>query len=169
MTLKYICLSLFLLILCLYGRVFENGFVNFDDDIYVYANEHIHDGLTFDGLRWAFTSVDYVYYQPLTWMSHMLDIEWFGLNPAKHHLVSVILHALTSIGLLLWLFRTTRRLWCSTFAAALFTLHPLRVESVAWISERKDVLSTFLFILALIAYSGYARRPSWARYGTFLC
>ena len=163
-TLSYVCLALFLLILCLYWRVYENGFVNFDDDIYVYGNEHIRDGLSFDSLRWAFSSFNYVYYQPLTWVSHMLDIDWFGLNPGRHHLVSVIFHGLSSVGVLLWLFRTTGRIWCSTFAASLFALHPLRVESVAWIAERKDVLSTFFFVLALLAYSSYTKRPSRGGY-----
>ncbi len=159
-----ICMLLAVAVFAVYGRALQNGFVNFDDDIYIYANPHVLNGLTWDGLRWAFTSVSYVYYQPFTWISHMLDIEWFALNPAGHHMVSIFLHAGTSVMLFVWLFRATGQFWRCACTAAIFALHPLRVESVVWAAERKDVLSAFLFTASLIAYSRYVRRPSASRY-----
>ncbi|MBV8821145.1 MAG: tetratricopeptide repeat protein, partial [Acidobacteriaceae bacterium] len=172
-NLAYIGAGLFFLVLVVFWRVADNGFVNFDDDIYVYANEHVRDGLSLDNLRWAFTSVNYIYYQPLTWLSHMLDVELFGLKPGGHHLMSVLIHALSSVGLLLWLARSTGRVWCAAFAAGLFALHPLRVESVAWAAERKDVLSTFFLIVALVCYTRYVntRTGRWyaAVLGALLC
>lgn len=163
-SLPLICLVLALALIAIYWRVLQNGFINFDDDIYVTANPHIRNGLTWEGLEWAFTSVSYVYFQPLTWLSHMLDVSWFGLNAAGHHMVSVFLHTATSLMLFLWLFEATGKRERSLCAAALFAFHPLRVESVAWAAERKDVLSTCLFLAALLAYSRYARQPSRNRY-----
>ena len=163
-ALPLISLLFALAVLAIYWRVLQNGFINFDDDIYVTANEHIRNGLTWQGLAWAFSSVSYVYFQPLTWVSHMLDVTWFGLDPAGHHMMSVILHTATSLMLFLWLVQTTGELKRSLCAAALFALHPLRVESVAWAAERKDVLSTCLFLAALLAYSHYAKHPSLNRY-----
>jgi protein O-mannosyl-transferase len=144
--------------------VLHNGFVNFDDDIYIYANPHILHGLTTSGLRWALTSVDYVYYQPITWISHMVDVTWFGLDAAGHHAVSVLLHAATACMLMLLFFRATGNFWRSVCLTALFAFHPLRVESVAWAAERKDVLSGFFLILALLAYERYVRTPLISRY-----
>jgi len=118
-------------------------------------------------LRWAFASTGGFYWQPLTWLSHMFDVELFGLNAGAHHLVNVLFHAVNSAVLLVLLWRITAQPWRSAFAAALFALHPLRVESVAWAAERKDVLSAFFYLGALCAYAWYARRPrSWRRYTT---
>jgi tetratricopeptide (TPR) repeat protein len=148
-----------------YWRVLGNGFVDFDDDIYVLNNVHVKSGFTFDGLRWAFGSATNGNWHPVTWISHMLDVQWFGLDPAAHHMVSVLWHAASAVLLLIVLWRMTGRLWRSAFVAALFALHPLRVESVAWAAERKDVLSGFFYLCTLAAYAWYVRRPrSWQRY-----
>ena len=163
-SLTLICFVFAFAIIATYWRVVQNGFINFDDDIYVTGNAHIRNGLTWEGLAWAFSSFSYVYFQPLTWISHMLDVTWFGLDPAGHHMVGVLLHTATSLMLFLWLFDATGKLERSLCVAALFALHPLRVESVAWAAERKDVLSTCLFLAALLAYSRFAKRRSLNRY-----
>jgi len=160
-----VCVFLVLVTLAVYGQVVRHDFVNIDDDKYVYENRHVRSGLTADGVVWAFTTLWASNWHPLTWLSHMLDCEWFGLNAGYHHLVNVFLHILNSTLLFLILRRMTGAVWRSGMVAALFALHPLHVESVAWISERKDVLSTLFFLLTLWAYGGYARHPSWPRYG----
>jgi tetratricopeptide (TPR) repeat protein len=152
------------MVVILFWRVRENQFLNFDDDIYVYLNNHVKAGLTFDGIRWAFTDTSNGNWHPLTWISHMLDVDWFGLNPADHHFVNVLWHAANSALLMAALWYMTGCLWRSAFVAALFALHPLRVESVAWISERKDVLSSFFYLSTIWAYAWYTRRPAWQRY-----
>ncbi len=153
------------MVIALYWSVVGNQFVNLDDDIYVYANDHVKAGLTFDGLRWALADVSNGNWHPLTWMSHMLDVQWFGLSAGEHHMVSVLWHAANSAILLAALWFMTGCLWRSAFVAALFALHPLRVESVAWVAERKDVLSSFFYLGTLWAYAWYTRRPqSWRRY-----
>jgi len=136
-----------------------NGFVNYDDPDYVYENPAVLAGLTAEGARWAFTTGHAANWHPLTWLSHMADIELFGLRPWGHHLGSVLLHAINSALLLLALHAMTGSLWRSAFAAAVFALHPLRVESVAWVSERKDGLSGLFFMLTLLAYLQHVRRP----------
>ena len=152
-------------VVALYWRVLANGFVDFDDDVYVLNNDHVKSGFTLDGLRWAFGNAMNGNWHPLTWISHMLDVQWFGLNPAAHHMVSVLWHAANAVVLLVVLWRMTGRLWRSAFVAALFALHPLRVESVAWVAERKDVLSGFFFLGTLGAYAWYAQQPrQWRRY-----
>ena len=150
--------------LLVYAQSFHFGFLNFDDNSYIFENKWVRPGITAAGLRWAFTTIDYFYWQPLTWISHMLDCQFFGLRPGWHHLVSLLFHIANALLLLAVLVRLTGAFWRSAAAAALFALHPLRIESVVWASERKDVLSGLLFLLAIWCYLGYARRPSKRRY-----
>ena len=150
--------------LAVFGRAVTFDFVNFDDNLYVTDNPPVQKGLTLEGLRWAFTTGHTVNWYPLTWLSHMLDVELFGLDPAGHHATSVLLHALSAGLLFHVLLRMTGGLWQSALVAGLFALHPLRVESVAWVAERKDVLSTFFWILTMLAYARYAESRTVARY-----
>ncbi|MBM4017083.1 MAG: tetratricopeptide repeat protein [Planctomycetes bacterium] len=140
------------------------AFVDYDDPGYVYENLHVQAGLSWSGVAWAFTATHQANWHPLTWLSHMLDCQLFGLWAGGHHLVNVALHAANSVLIFLVLRRMTARQWPSAVVAALFALHPLHVESVAWVAERKDVLSTFLGLLALLSYAWYAARPSVGRY-----
>jgi protein O-mannosyl-transferase len=150
--------------LVLYLPALHNGFVNYDDPDYVLANSHIRQGLSWSNIAWSFTATIQANWHPLTWISHMADVQIFGLNPFGHHLVSVLLHAI-NVGLLfLLLSRATGRSLLSAIVAALFAVHPLNVESVAWVAERKSVLCTLFFLLALGTYGWYVRRPSAGRY-----
>jgi tetratricopeptide (TPR) repeat protein len=160
-----VCLVLAAITFAVFGQTLTHEFVNFDDKAYVYENPVVAQGLTFKGVVWAFSChVDN--WHPLTWLSHMLDCQLYGLHPGGHHLTNVILHTATVILLFLVLRRMTGALWRSAFVAAVFAIHPLRVESVAWVAERKDVLSGLFFMLTIGAYVRYARRPwSLARYG----
>lgn len=168
-------LSLLLVVftLAIYNQATHFSFINFDDDRYVTENPHVLAGLTWDTVKWALTSTDEANWHPLTWMSHALDCEWFQLNPAGHHLTSILLHVLSAVMLFLLLWRATRRLGLSFFVAMVFALHPVNVESVAWVAERKNVLSTLFFLLTLGAYGWYAQKPGWKRYlavaGLFVC
>ena len=140
-------------------------FLNFDDDQYVTDNPQVRGGLTGGGLGWALTHCCAANWHPLTMLSHMLDCQFYGLQPWGHHLTSVLLHAASAVLLLVVLRRLTGRFWPSALVAALFAAHPLRSESVAWVAERKDVLCGVLFFLTLAAYAWYVRRPgSWGRY-----
>ncbi len=160
-----ICAGLVLAVAAVFGQTVRFQFVNFDDCQYVYHNKHVQDGLTRGAIAWAFSQFYASNWHPLTWLSHMLDWECYGLWPGGHHLTNVLLHALTVVLLFLVLRQMTGRLWPSALAAAIFALHPLRVESVAWVSERKDVLSGLFFMLTLWAYVRYVRRPfSLGRY-----
>jgi tetratricopeptide (TPR) repeat protein len=151
--------GLAILVAGIFGQTFHHDFVNYDDPLYVYENPRVLGGLTPFNVAWSFTSSYATNWHPLTWLSHMLDVELYGLNPSGHHLTSVLFHALNAV-LLFWLLRQlTGSLGPSFFAAAFFAVHPLRVESVAWIAERKDVLSGFFFLLTLLAYVRYARLP----------
>ncbi len=150
---------LVLLVLALFGRTGGFDFVNYDDPSYVTHNPAVREGLSTSGLRWAFTEFHSSNWHPLTWLSHMLDVELFGLDPGPHHLVSVALHALNALLFFLFLTQGTGRPILAFFAAAFFALHPLRVESVAWVAERKDVLSGTFFFLLLLAYARWARKP----------
>jgi tetratricopeptide (TPR) repeat protein len=145
--------------------VLDNGFVNLDDDLYVYANPVVGEGVTPAGIRWALTDRQTGNWHPLTWLSHMADVSLFGLDPGKHHGVSLLLH-LGSVALF-WrlLHASTGRLLPSLAAALLFGVHPLRVESVAWASERKDVLALFFGMATLLLWVGHARRPGLLRWG----
>jgi protein O-mannosyl-transferase len=151
-----------------FGGVAKNGFINFDDGIYVYANPHVQSGLTFQGVLWAFKTMNAANWHPITWLSHMLDCQLYGLNPAGHHLTNLFLHIANALLLFLLLQNATGRFWESFAVASLFALHPLRVESVAWLSERKDVLSGFFAMLAMLAYVHYTRRRSPGRYALTL-
>ena len=157
-------LLLFAAALAFYSPVTHNGFLNYDDDTYLTNNPHVRAGLTWPTVKWAFTTYDAANYHPLTWLSHALDCQLFGLNPAAHHEVNVLLHAANAMLLFLLLQAATGFTWRSLFVAALFALHPVNVESVAWAAERKNVLSMLFFLLALHAYVWYTRRPALRRY-----
>ncbi len=159
-----LCLLLAVVTLALYNPVNRHPFVNYDDDRYVTENQHIHAGLTWSTVAWALTATEQGNWHPLTWMSHALDYSLYRLNPVGHHFSSVLLHALNVILLFLLLMHATGRAGPSLFVAAIFALHPINVESVAWIAERKNVLCTAFFLLALMAYGWYARKPCWQRY-----
>jgi protein O-mannosyl-transferase len=159
-----ICGFLIALTWAVFGQTLRNDFVNYDDDIYVYRNPHVVHGITLRGIAWAFTSRYAANWHPLTWISHMLDVQLWGLNPAGHHFTNVLLHSI-SVVLLFLVFRSaTGMVWRSSFVAVLFAIHPLHVESVAWIAERKDILSGLFFVLTLGAYVGYVRRRAVWRY-----
>ena len=153
--------------LALYNPVNRHPFVNYDDDRYITENPHVHNGLTWRTITWAFTATEQGNWHPLTWLSHALDYQLFHQNPAGHHLTSLLIHAANAVLLFLFLMYATRRLGPSLFVAALFALHPINVESVAWVAERKNVLCTFFFFATLIAYCWYARQPDWRRYLVF--
>jgi tetratricopeptide (TPR) repeat protein len=159
-----VCLLLAVVTLALYNPVTRHPFVNYDDDRYVVNNPHIRQGLTADTFTWALTATEQANWHPLTWMSHALDCTLYRLNPVGHHFTSILLHIVNVILLFLLLMWATKRLGPSLFVAALFALHPIQVESVAWIAERKNVLCTLFFFLTLWAYGWYARKPGWARY-----
>ena len=142
----------------------NHEFINLDDDEYVTENPHVQAGLTLKGLSWAFTTTQASNWHPLTWLSHMLDCQLYGLKPAGHHLTSLLFHIANTLLLFLVLRRMTGAIWGSSFVAALFALHPLHVESVAWVAERKDVLSTFFWMLTMWTYIRYAERPRLNRY-----
>jgi len=148
----------------LYNPVNRHPFVNYDDDRYVTENAHIRQGLTGDTIGWSLTSTEQANWHPLTWMSHALDVSLFRLNPAGHHLTNVLLHVVNVCLLFLLLMWATKRLGPSLFVAALFAMHPINVESVAWVAERKNVLCTLFFFLGLLAYGWYAQKPGWKRY-----
>jgi Flp pilus assembly protein TadD len=144
--------------------VVRNGFAGYDDNEYVTENPHVRSGLTAGNLRWAFTAAHSNNWHPLTWISHQADCAWFGLNPAGHHVVNLVLHTANAALLFWWISGLTGALWRSVFVAAVFGVHPLHVESVAWIAERKDVLSAFFGLLALLAWSAWIRKPGPWRY-----
>jgi protein O-mannosyl-transferase len=147
-----------------YLQTLGHDFVNYDDNFYVTENPHVQQGLTLHGIVWAFTTAKGGNWHPLTWLSHMLDISLWGSKPAGHHFTNVILHAGNALLLFLIFSRMTGALWRSAFLAALFAVHPLHVESVAWVAERKDVLSTFFGLLTLSFYLQYARDSTARRY-----
>ena len=162
-----LCLLLVVATLGLYNPVNRHPFVNYDDDRYITENPHVHNGLTWRTITWAFTATEQGNWHPLTWLSHALDYQLFHQNPAGHHFTSLLIHAANAVLLFLFLMYATRRLGPSLFVAALFALHPINVESVAWVAERKNVLCTFFFFATLIAYCWYARQPDWRRYLVF--
>ncbi len=152
----------------LYFRVTSFGYVNLDDPGYVATNARVQAGLSWDSVIWAFSTLTFSNWHPLTWLSLMLDCEIFGLNPFANHLVNLLLHVLNVMLLFTVLTRMTGAMWRSAFVAAVFAVHPLHVESVAWIAERKDVLSTFFWLLAMGSYARYVKAPSLGRYGLVL-
>jgi Flp pilus assembly protein TadD len=156
----WICLGLVLVTFLVYARVLNCGFIDYDDPDYVTANPHVQNGLTVQGIVWAFSHVHSSNWHPMTWISHMLDCQLWGLNPRGPHLVNVGFHALNAVLLFLLLQRLTSATWRSALVAGLFAWHPLHVESVAWVAERKDVLSTFFGLLSLLFYVRYAQNKS---------
>ena len=161
------CLLLVVATLALYNPVNRDPFVNYDDDRYVTENPHIRNGLSWDTITWAFVATEQGNWHPLTWLSHALDYQLFQQNPTGHHFTNLLIHAANAVLLFLLLMYSTGRLGPSLFVAALFALHPINVESVAWVAERKNVLCTFFFFAALAAYCWYARKPDWRRYLAF--
>jgi len=159
-----ICLILTAAILFAYGQVQNHDFVNFDDHDYVTENRHIQKGLKLDSVIWAFAATRSGNWHPLTWLSHILDYRLYGKNPGGHHLTSLLFHIANTLLLFFVFGRMTNSLWQSGFVAALFALHPLHVESVAWVSERKDVLSTFFWMLTMWSYIRYVEHPTVNRY-----
>ena len=159
-----ICLLLITVTLSVFLQVQNHDFVNIDDPHYVSDNPYVKNGLSKGNIIWAFTTTRVANWHPLTWLSHMLDYQLFGMNPGGHHVTSVLFHVANSVLLFLLLTRMTGAAWRSAFVAALFALHPLHVESVAWVSERKDVLSTFFWISSMWMYFLYVERPRLSRY-----
>ena len=149
---------------CVYWNAGNLGFVNIDDPQYVYENAEVERGLTLEGVHWAFTTFHASNWHPLTWLSHMADVQIFGVAPGPPHVVNVLLHLVASLLLFAFLHRASRQPWRSAAVAVLFAVHPLHVESVAWISERKDVLSAVFWMATCLAYVEYARRPNGPRY-----
>jgi protein O-mannosyl-transferase len=159
-----LCVILVIVPLAVFWQVKNHDFITLDDYLYVTENAHVQEGVSFEGLKWALTAGHASNWHPLTWLSHMLDVQLFGLNAGRHHLMNVFFHIMNALLLFLILRRMTKGLWQSAFVAALFALHPLHVESVAWVAERKDVLSTLFWMLTLGAYAYYAERPEVQRY-----
>jgi protein O-mannosyl-transferase len=157
---RWLYLFLTLITVVAYSPVIGNDFINYDDPIYITANPHVQAGLTTRGVAWAFKSGYGANWHPLTWIAHMVDYQLYGLKPLGHHLTNLFFHGLNALLLFGVLKQLTRNLWPSAFVAALFALHPAHVESVAWASERKDVLSTFFWFLTMGAYVRYVRRPT---------
>jgi protein O-mannosyl-transferase len=160
----FVYIALAVVTLAVFWQVNQYGFVKFDDDVYVTENSNIQSGITPEGVRWAFSTTYADFWHPLTWLSLMFDYQLHGLNAGGYHLTNLILHIMSAL-LLFWLFnRMTGAIWRSAFVAALFTLHPLHVESVAWIAERKDVLSAFFWMLTLCLYVYYTEKPAIRKY-----
>lgn len=164
----YIVIILLIMVcLAAFGRIAGNHFINLDDPGYVTKNYIVQNGLNLQSIKWAFSSTYLAFWHPLTWLSHMLDWSLFGDHAGGHHLVSLFLHMGSVLFLFLFLYKTTNHIWPSALAAAFFALHPLRVESVAWAAERKDVLSMFFGMASIYAYAFYAERTNPSKY--FLC
>jgi tetratricopeptide (TPR) repeat protein len=170
MNKKYIYLIIVILIifsLIAFGRIAGNDFINYDDDRLITENSYIQSGFNAESIKWAFTNSSLEYWHPLTWLSIMLEWRLFGANASGYHIVSLLFHIGAALFLFLFLNKATKQLWLSAFAAALFALHPLRVESVAWVAERKDVLSMFFGMATLYAYVYYVEKKQLSKY--FLC
>ena len=166
----WIAFSLVLTILAVYGPVADYPFINLDDPVYVFENPHIREGLSLKGMRWALTATYASNWHPLSWLSHMTDITLFGMNPGRHHLTNLYLHVLNSLLLFLFLKRFMGSDWKSGMVAILFALHPLNVESVAWVAQRKTLLCALFWMLALWSYCRYADHPGIGRYmAVLLC
>ena len=160
----WLALLLLALTIIAYLPVRYCDFINYDDLDYVTVNPHVQSGLTWNGIIWAFTTGHAANWHPLTWLSHMFDVQLFGLNPVGHHLTNLVLHIANTLVLFWLIMQRTGAPGRSLFVAALFAVHPLHVESVAWIAERKDVLSTLFWLLTLCAYTSYVRQPRLSCY-----
>src|SRR5260370_30503385 len=155
-----VCIFLTEIIWIVFGQTLGHEFINFDDDHYVYENPHVSAGLTRDGFKWLLTHSHASLWHPLTTLSHMADCQIYGLKPGGHHFTNVLLHNVGAVLLFLVFLAMTGRIWRRAFVAAIFAIHPMRVESVAWIAERKDVLRGVFFILTLGANGLYTRSPT---------
>jgi hypothetical protein len=163
--LAVICLGLAAGTFLLYWPITHDSFTNFDDDGYITGNPHVKAGLHWSGIVWAFKAGYAANWHPLTWISHMADVQFFGLDPAGHHLMNLLFHTANTLLLFILLNNLTGAMWRSAFVAALFAWHPLHVESVAWAAERKDVLSAFFWMLTLMAYDYYVKARSLSHRG----
>ena len=161
-----ICLLLVVIILAAYWQLPTHDFINFDDSGYITKNTHVKAGVTRENIAWAFNFINFAYWHPLTWLSHMLGFQLFGMNPSMHHLMNLFFHIANSVLLFFVLNRMTGSLLKSAFVAAVFAIHPLNVESVAWASERKNVLSTFFWMLTMLFYIRYVEKSSIFNYLT---
>ena len=159
-----VCFFLVVITLVAYLQLPTHDFLNLDDSGYITQNMHVKEGVTWKNFAWAFSFTNFAYWHPLTWLSHMLDFQLFGMNASMHHLMNLFFHIANSLLLFLVFNRMTGSLWKSAFIAALFAIHPLNVESVAWASERKNVLSTFFWMLTMLAYVRYTEQPNFYRY-----
>jgi Tfp pilus assembly protein PilF len=160
----WVCLFLIIITLVTYIQIGTFDFDNYDTARYIYENNYVKKGLTVEGIRWAFSTTDVSNWHPLTWLSHMLDVQLYGLEPGPHHWTSLLFHLANTVLLFLVFTRTTRKLWPSSLVAALFAIHPLHVQSVAWLAERKDLLCTFWGLLAILSYIRYVQLPGIGRY-----
>ncbi|MFC1561092.1 hypothetical protein ACFL4V_01295, partial [Candidatus Latescibacterota bacterium] len=163
-----ICFVITICVYMVYGQVVKYDFITLDDNEYIYENSPVQKGLTHESIRWAFTNTGTNLLIPVTWLSFMTDYELFGLNPGKFHRTNVLLHIANAILLFLLFSSMTGARWKSVFLAGFFAMHPLQVESVAWVTERKDVLSIFFMLIALILYLKYVKKPTVFRYGSVL-
>src|ERR1700736_2255494 len=162
----FVCVLLIAITWLVFGQTLVHDFVNYDDKTYVYGNWLVSSGFTTRGLARAFVDTQTGNWHPLTLISHMLDVQLYGLKAGGQHFTNVLLHTAAALLLVLWLCKVTGKLWPSAFVAAVFAIHPLRAESVAWIAERKDVLSAVFFMLTLASYFRYVRQPTLGRYLT---
>src|SRR6202011_2364779 len=162
----FVCVLLIAITWLVFGQTLVHDFVNYDDKTYVYGNWLVSSGFTTRGLARAFVDTQTGNWHPLTLISHMLDVQLYGLKAGGQHFTNVLLHTVAALLLVLWLRKVTGKLWPSAFVAAVFAIHPLRAESVAWIAERKDVLSAVFFMLTLASYFRYVRQPTLGRYLT---
>src|SRR5207245_3488086 len=160
----FICLWLALVTLLVYVPVFQAQFIGYDDPDYVTANPHVLSGITLANLRWAFVTSHTVNWHPVTWLSLMLNSQYLGSSAGAFHAVNLLLHVANTLLLFLWLYGATGTKWRGALVAAFFALHPLHVQSVAWISERKDVLSTLFWMLTLLVYNDYAKTGRISHY-----
>lgn len=161
---RFLALMLIAVTLALYWKVVSFEFVNLDDNSYIFMNDHVQNGLTWESVKWAFTTFHASNWHPLTWLSHMLDFELYGLSPAGHHIVNVLIHLTNSLLLFFFFKIATGATWRSFIIAMIFAVHPLHVESVAWVSERKDVLSTFFCLLTMVFYVRFTRDRTLLNY-----
>jgi len=161
---RFCYIAIFALIIIAYWQLPGNDFINYDDPVYVTENPCVSQGITPVGVAWAFSTTHAGNWHPLTWLSHMLDVQLFGLNAAAHHVISLLFHLANSLLLFTILTRATGAVWRSCFVAMLFALHPLHVESVAWVAERKDLISTFFGLLTILSYVSYVRKQRFSLY-----
>ena len=159
-----ICLALAAIIVGIYSQALNFEFIHYDDNDYVFDNSAVQKGLTRENLIWAFATSHASNWHPITWLSHMTDVSLFGMESGLHHLTNLLFHILNSLLMFLVFRIMTGKIWQSAFVAALFAIHPLHVQSVAWVSERKDVLSTFFWLLTMGAYFRYVQKPGILRY-----